>query len=97
MKFYARRKRRRETARYCAPSTKEFFVELMTGRRSFLTNLGEKADEFGIMEMMNQAGHTAINTALGYIHERKQQRKSKGGLFGVTRLYLKKKKRVKCD
>lgn len=65
---------------------KGLFVELMSGRRSFLTNLGEKADELGIKEIMNQAGHTVINTTLGYIHERQQARKNKGGLFGVYRL-----------
>jgi len=65
---------------------KGFFVELMTGRRSFLTNLGEKADELGIKQMMSQAGHTAINTTLGYIHERQHARKSKGGLFGVSKI-----------
>ena len=65
---------------------KGLFVELMTGRRSFLTNLGEKADELGIKEMMNQAGHTVIGTTLGYIHERQQSKKSKGGLFGVFKL-----------
>ena len=65
---------------------KGFFVELMTGRRSFLTNLGEKADEVGIKEMMSQAGHTAINTTLGYIHERHYAKKGKGGLFGVYKL-----------
>ncbi len=62
------------------------FVELMTGRRSFLTNLGEKADELGIKELMSQAGHTVIGTTLGYIHERQQSKKSKGGLFGVYKL-----------
>lgn len=65
---------------------KGLFIELMTGRRSFLTNLGEKADELGIKEMMNQAGHTVIGTTLGYIHERQQSKKSKGGLFGVFKL-----------
>jgi hypothetical protein len=65
---------------------KGLFVELMTGRRSFLTNLGEKADELGLKEMMNQAGHTVISTTLGYIHDRQQSKKTKGGLFGVYRL-----------
>lgn len=62
------------------------FVELMTGRRSFLTNLGEKADELGIKELMSQAGHTVIGTTLGYIHERQQSKKNKGGLFGVYKI-----------
>jgi len=62
------------------------FVELMTGRRSFLTNLGEKADELGIKEMMSQAGHTVIGTTLGYIHERQQSKKTKGGLFGIHKI-----------
>jgi hypothetical protein len=66
---------------------KGFFVELMTGRRSFLTNLGEKADELGIKEMMDQAGHTVIGTTLGYIHERQQTKKNKGGLFGIYKLH----------
>jgi hypothetical protein len=65
---------------------KGMFVELMTGRRSFLTNLGEKADELGIKEMMSQAGHTVIGTTLGYIHERQQSKKNSGGLFGVFKL-----------
>jgi hypothetical protein len=65
---------------------KGLFVELMTGRRSFLTNLGEKADELGLKEMMNQAGHTVISTTLGYIHDRQQNKKAKGGLFGVYRI-----------
>jgi hypothetical protein len=65
---------------------KGLFVDLMTGRRSFLTNLGEKADELGLKEMMTQAGHTVINTTLGYIHERQQTKRNKGGLFGVYRV-----------
>lgn len=65
---------------------KGLFVELMTGRRSFLTNLGEKADELGLKEMMNQAGHTVISTTLGYIHDRQQSKKAKGGLFGVYKI-----------
>jgi Phage integrase SAM-like domain len=65
---------------------KGLFVELMTGRRSFLTNLGEKADELGIKEMMSQAGHTVIGTTLGYIHERQQSKKSKGGLFNIFKI-----------
>lgn len=65
---------------------KGLFVELMTGRRSFLTNLGEKADELGIKELMSQAGHTVIGTTLGYIHERQQVQKNKGGLFGIRKL-----------
>lgn len=62
------------------------FVELMTGRRSFLTNLGEKADELGIKEMMSQAGHTVIGTTLGYIHDRQQAKKTKGSLFGIHKI-----------
>ena len=65
---------------------KGLFVELMTGRRSFLTNLGEKADELGIKELMSQAGHAVIGTTLGYIHERQQAQKNKGGLFGIRKL-----------
>lgn len=65
---------------------KGLFVELMTGRRSFLTNLGEKADELGIKELMSQAGHTVIGTTLGYIHERQQTKKNKRGLFGIHKL-----------
>lgn len=65
---------------------KGLFIELMTGRRSFLTNLGEKADELGLKEMMSQAGHTAINTTLGYIHERQRSKKIKGGLFNLYRV-----------
>ena len=65
---------------------KGLFVELMTGRRSFLTNLGEKADELGIKEMMNQAGHTVIGTTLGYIYERQQSKRAKGGLFGIHKI-----------
>lgn len=62
------------------------FVELMTGRRSFLTNLGERADEFGIKELMMQAGHTVIGTTLGYIHDRQQLKRGKGSLFGVHKV-----------
>ncbi len=65
---------------------KGFFVELMTGRRSFLTNLGEKADEFGIKELMSQASHTVIGTTLGYIHERQQGKREREGLFGIKKL-----------
>jgi hypothetical protein len=62
------------------------FVELMTGRRSFLTNLGERANELGIKELMTQAGHTVIGTTLGYIHERQQTKRGKGSLFGVHKI-----------
>lgn len=65
---------------------KGLFIECMTGRRTFLTNLGEKADELGIKEIMNQAGHTVINTTLGYIHERQQGKKSKGTSFGIHKI-----------
>lgn len=65
---------------------KGLFVELMSGRRSFLTNLGEKASELGIKEAMDKAGHVVIATTLGYIHERQQAKKSKGSLFGIYKL-----------
>ena len=62
------------------------FVELMTGRRSFLTNLGEKADELGIKQIMDKAGHTVISTTLGYIHARQNNKKASGDLFGIRKL-----------
>jgi len=62
------------------------FVEAMTGRRSFLTNLGEKADEVGIKQIMDKAGHTVIGTTLGYIHTRQQNKKAGGDLFGIKKL-----------
>lgn len=62
------------------------FVENMTGRRSFLTNLGEKADELGLKETMDRAGHVKVSTTLGYIHGRQQNRKVDGSLFGITKI-----------
>jgi hypothetical protein len=64
------------------------FVELMTGRRSFLTNLGERANELGIKELMTQAGHTVIGTTLGYIHDRQQSKtkRAKESLFGIRKV-----------
>jgi hypothetical protein len=35
---------------------------------------------------MNQAGHTVISTTLGYIHDRQQSKKTKGGLFGIYKV-----------
>lgn len=63
---------------------KGLFVELMTGRRSFITNLGEQADEIGIKETMDKVGHVRISTTLGYMHMR-QGGKKKNNLFGITR------------
>jgi hypothetical protein len=65
---------------------KGLFVELMTGRRSFLTNLGEKADQLGLKAAMNKAGHTVVSTTLGYIHDRQQVKKTKDSLFGIHKL-----------
>jgi len=65
---------------------KGLFVELMSGRRSFLTNLGEKADQLGLKAAMDKAGHTVVATTLGYIHDRQQIKKSKESLFGIHRL-----------
>lgn len=62
------------------------FIENMTGRRSFLTNLGEKADELGLKETMDKAGHVKVATTLGYIHGRQQNKKSTGSLFGIKKL-----------
>jgi hypothetical protein len=41
---------------------KGLFVELMSGRRTFLTNLAEKANELGIKEAMDKAGQVLIST-----------------------------------
>jgi hypothetical protein len=65
---------------------KGLFIELMSGRRSFLTNLAEKASELGIKEAMDKAGHVLISTTLGYIHQRQQVKKNQGSLFGVHKL-----------
>lgn len=64
------------------------FVEGMTFRRSFLTNLGEKAGEMGIKELMSKAGHTEMMTTLGYIHSRQntKKEKEKNDLFGIRKL-----------
>jgi hypothetical protein len=65
---------------------KGLFVELMSGRRSFLTNLGEKANELGLKETMDKAGHVKVETTLGYIHNRQQGKKTKTGLFGIKKI-----------
>jgi len=65
---------------------KALFIELMTGRRSFLTNLGEKADELGIKQIMDKAGHTVIGTTLGYIHTRQNNKKGGWDLFGIRKI-----------
>lgn len=65
---------------------KGLFLELMSGRRSFLTNLGEKAGELGLKEAMDKAGHVKVQTTLGYIHQRQQEKRTKEGLFGIKRL-----------
>jgi hypothetical protein len=62
------------------------FVENMTGRRSFITNLLEQAGELGLKEKMDKAGHVRIATTLGYVYERQQTKKSKGSLFGIHKL-----------
>lgn len=63
------------------------FIELMTGRRSFMTNINEKADQESIKKNMKRSGHTRIETHLGYVHEQ-QHRKSERpeSLFGVYRI-----------
>jgi hypothetical protein len=65
---------------------KGLFVELMTGRRSFLTNLGEMANEVGLKEAMDKAGHVKVATTVGYIHERQQAKKKNENLFGIKKL-----------
>ena len=62
------------------------FVENMTGRRSFITNLLEQAGELGLKEKMDKAGHVRIATTLGYVYERQQTKKSNASLFGISRL-----------
>lgn len=62
------------------------FVELMTGRRSFITNLSEKAEELGLKETMDKVGHVKVATTLGYIHGRQQTKKSTGNLFGIHKI-----------
>lgn len=62
------------------------FVENMTGRRSFITNLLEEASELGLKEKMDKAGHVRIATTLGYVYERQQSKKAKGSLFGVHKM-----------
>jgi hypothetical protein len=51
---------------------KGFFVELMTGRRSFITNKVERASEQGIRKAMQEAGHVIIATTLGYVQDRQR-------------------------
>lgn len=65
---------------------KGLFMENMTGRRSFITNLAEKAGELGLKNAMDMAGHTKIETPVGYIHSRQRMKKSTGGLFGIKKL-----------
>jgi hypothetical protein len=45
------------------------FVEAMTGRRSYITWLAEKANEPGLKMAMDAAGHVKISTTLGYVHK----------------------------
>ena len=48
---------------------KAMFVEAMTGRRTFVTNINERADELGMRENMKRAGHNKIQTHLDYHHD----------------------------
>jgi hypothetical protein len=62
------------------------FVECMTGRRSFITNLCAKADEMGIKAAMDMAGHVKISTTLGYIHSQQLPESRERSLFGITKV-----------
>lgn len=66
---------------------KGLFVELTTGRRSFISNLADLASQLGLKEAMDKTGHVEVETWLGYVHQRQQAKKAKGGgLFGIRKL-----------
>jgi hypothetical protein len=65
---------------------KGLFVELTTGRRSFISNLADLASQLGLKEAMDKSGHVKVETWLGYVHQRQDGKKSKGGLFGIKRV-----------
>lgn len=66
---------------------KGLWVELMTGRRSFITNLLKVAGgEEDLKIAMEMTGHVRVETLLGYAH-RQQDWKPKGnGLFGIKKI-----------
>lgn len=66
---------------------KGLFAEAMTGRRTFITNLNETADETRMRENMRRTGHSRIQTHLGYQKDRQTGKNSeKGSLFGVSKI-----------
>ncbi|SHH49018.1 hypothetical protein SAMN04488109_4021 [Chryseolinea serpens] len=70
---------------------KAMFVEAMTGRRTFITNINERADELGMRENMKRAGHNKIQTHLDYQHDRQTGLVDKPvSLFDVSRIKLSK-------
>jgi len=62
---------------------KGLFVEAMTGRRTFLTIVAGRTNEFGIKMAMEMAGHTKPSTTLGYMHPTTPAGES---LLGVERI-----------
>lgn len=66
---------------------KGLFAEAMTGRRTFITNLNETADETRMRENMRRTGHARIQTHLGYQKDRQTGKNSiRKSLFGVSKI-----------
>ena len=66
---------------------KGLFVEGMTGRRTFITNLNEESNEISMRENMRRTGHSRIQTHLGYQKDRQTGKNSKRrSLFGVSKI-----------
>jgi hypothetical protein len=63
---------------------KALFVEGMTGRRTFITNINVNVDELGMRENMRRAGHNRIDTHIGYQHDRQTGKTDRRSLFGVS-------------
>jgi hypothetical protein len=66
---------------------KGLFAEAMTGRRTFITNLNETADETRMRENMRRTGHARIQTHLGYQKDRQTgSSMEQRSLFGVSKI-----------
>lgn len=66
---------------------KGLFAEAMTGRRTFITNLNETADETRMRENMRRTGHSRIQTHLGYQKDRQTGKNpDRRSLFGVSKI-----------
>ena len=66
---------------------KGLWVELMTGRRSFITNLLKVAGgERDLKTAMEMTGHVRVETLLGYAHRQQDLRPKEDGLFGIRKI-----------